>query len=80
MKPKDAQVGTLVKVQEHHRIEERRGLFGKVVGCYGGEEYVVVEVRFADGRCMLFWPGDLEEVGAPQPWWRSLLGEGSAEY
>jgi hypothetical protein len=43
-----------VKVQEHHRIEERRGLVGKVVGCYGGEEYVVVNVRFPDGKDRLF--------------------------
>jgi hypothetical protein len=67
MKPQDAQVGTLVKVQEHHRIEERRGLVGEVVGCYGGKEYVVVEVRFPDGKDRLFWPGDLEEVSSPTP-------------
>jgi hypothetical protein len=35
MKPQDARVGMRVKVQEHHRIEERRGLVGEVVGCYG---------------------------------------------
>jgi hypothetical protein len=80
MKPQDARVGMRVKVQDHHRIEERRGLVGKVVGCYGGKEYVAVDVRFADGRYRLFWPRDLEEVGAPRPWWRSLLSEGSAEY
>jgi hypothetical protein len=65
MKPPDARVGMRVKVQEHHRIEERRGLVGKVMGCYGGEEYVVVEVRFPDGKDRLFWPGDLEEVSSP---------------
>jgi hypothetical protein len=32
-----------------------------VVGCYGGEEYMAVDVRFADGQCRLFWSGDLED-------------------
>jgi hypothetical protein len=79
MKPQDARVGMRVKVQDHHRIEERRGLVGRVVGCYG-EEHIVVDVRFADGRSRLFWPADLEEVELPRRWWRSLLGIDSAEY
>jgi hypothetical protein len=54
-----------VKMQEHHRIEERRGLVGEVVGWYGGKEYVVVDVRFPDGNDRLFWPGDLEDVSSP---------------
>jgi hypothetical protein len=62
MKPQDAHVGMRVKVQDHHRIEERRGLVGKVVGCYGGNEHVVIDVRLADGRYRLFWPGDLERL------------------
>jgi len=36
-----------------------------------------VEVHFPDGECRLFWPGDLEEIISPRPWWRSLL---SSEY
>jgi hypothetical protein len=74
MKPQDARVGMRVRVVDHHRIEERRGLVGKVVGRYGGEEHVVVDVRFPDGRQRLFWPDDLEEISSPRPWWRSLLG------
>ena len=57
----------LVKVQEHHRIEQRRGLVGEVVGCYGRKDYVVVYVRFPDGKDRLFWPEDLEEVSSPVP-------------
>jgi hypothetical protein len=34
-----------------------RGAVGKVVGSYGGEEFVVLDVRFSDGRYQLFWPG-----------------------
>jgi hypothetical protein len=67
-------VGTKVRVRQEHRILERRGMVGKVVGRYGGEEYVAVDVRFSDGRRRLFWPSDLEEIVSPQPsLWRSLL-------
>jgi hypothetical protein len=69
-----------VRVQDHYRIEERRGLVGKVVGCYGGGEHIVVDVRFADGRSRLFWPADLEEVDPPRRWWRSMLDIDGAEY
>jgi hypothetical protein len=67
-------VGTKVRVRQEHRISEWRGMIGKVVGRYGGEVYVAVEVRFWDGRRRLFWPGDLEEIASPQPsLWRSVL-------
>ena len=73
MKPQDTRVGMRVKVADHHRIEQRRGLVGEVVCRHGGEEHVVVDVLFPDGRQRLFQPEDLEEVGSPRPWWRSLL-------
>ena len=73
MKLQDVRVGMQVSVTDHHRIAERRGLLGKVVGRYGGEEHVVVDVRFANGRQRLFRPEDLEEIPSPRPWWRSLL-------
>ena len=79
MKPQDVRVSMLVKVLEHHRIEQRRGLLGKVVGRYGGEEHVVVDVLFPDGRQRLFWPEDLEEIAFPRPWWRLLLLGGQSE-
>ena len=48
---------------------------GKVVACYGGENYIAVEVRLADGQYRLFWPRDLAEIPSPQEaWWRLLLG------
>ena len=77
MKPKEVRPGMRVKVRERHRIEERRGLVGKVVGTYGGEEFTAVEVVFPNGQRRLFWPADLEEVAFPQRrWWRrSLPGE-----
>jgi hypothetical protein len=73
MKPQDVRVGMQVRVSDHHRMVERRGLLGKVVGRYGGEEYVAVDVRFADRHYRLFRPEDLEEISSPQPWWRSFL-------
>jgi hypothetical protein len=38
---------------------------GAVVGRYGGNEYVALEVLFADGERRMFWPSDLEEVASP---------------
>ena len=73
MEPQDVHVGMRVKVADHHRIEQRRGLVGKVIGRYGGEEHVVVDVLFPDGRQRLFRPEDLEEIAFSRPWWRSLL-------
>jgi hypothetical protein len=74
MTPERARPGTRVRVMGHHRIEERRGLIGTVVAVYGGEEYLAVDVRLADGERRLFRPRDLEEVSPPKAWWRFLLG------
>jgi hypothetical protein len=58
-------IGKRVRVSEHHTIAERRGRVGEVVGYYGGDDYVAVEVRLFDGEHRLFWPGDLEEISPP---------------
>jgi hypothetical protein len=79
MSPEEARVGIQVRVRQHHRILEWRGMVGRVVGRYGGEEYVAVDVRFPDGRYRLFWPEDLEKISSWRPWWRSLLRSGSPE-
>jgi hypothetical protein len=72
--PERAFVGTRVRVLGHHRREALRGLTGRVVGRYGGRDHVAVDVRLSDGRRLLFWPRDLEEVMAARPrWWRSLF-------
>ena len=78
MRLEQARRGMRVRVLEHHRVEERRGLMGTVVAVYGGVDYIAVDVRLADGQYRLFWPRDLEEVSSSQPsWWRSLLGGSS---
>jgi hypothetical protein len=75
MTAEQARRGTWVRVMDNHRVEERRGLVGKVVARYGGEEYIAVDVRLADGQYRLFWPRDLEEISSsPKAWWRLLLG------
>jgi hypothetical protein len=65
--------GMRVRVMEHHRVEQRRGLMGKVVARYGGEDYIAVDVRLDGGQYRLFWPSDLEEISSPKAWWRLLL-------
>ena len=66
MRPEQARVGMKVRVCEHHRISERRGMVGKIASRYGGEEYVAVDVRFPDRQYRLFWPEDLEEISPPK--------------
>jgi hypothetical protein len=75
MRPQQkAPLGRKVKVRHDHTIKELRGTVGEVVGSYGGEELMVLDVHFPDGGYQLLWPGDLEDVGSPELWWRSLLG------
>ena len=73
MEPETMHIGATVRVREHHRIAERRGLVGRVADRYGGDGYVAVDVRFSGGQRRLFRPEDLEEILPPQPWWRSVL-------
>ena len=82
MRAEEACVGMKVRVCKEHRILEQRGMVGRVVGRYGGAEFVAVDVRFPDTEHQLFWPEDLEEISSAQPrwWWRrSLLGGGRPE-
>jgi hypothetical protein len=75
MTSEEARIGMKVRVREYHRIAELRGKEGTIVGSYGQPDYMALDVRFPDGRYRLFWAGDLEEVSALRPWWRSLLGK-----
>jgi hypothetical protein len=65
MKPERVHVGTTVRVREHHRIVERRGMVGRIADHYGGDGYIAVDVRFSGGHRRLFWPEDLEEIASP---------------
>jgi hypothetical protein len=79
MKPERVLIGMTVRVREHQRIAERRGMVGRIAAHYGGDAYMAVDVRFSGGHRRLFWPEDLEEISPPRPWWRSLLGRAGAE-
>ena len=59
-------------MREHHRIAARRGMVGTIVGRYGGEEHVAIDVLISEGERRLFWPRDLEEISplSPSAWWR----------
>ena len=75
MTSEQALPGMQVRVMDHYRVEEGRGLMGTVVDRYGGEEHTDVDVRLDAGEYGLFWPGDLEEISPPQEaWWRFLFG------
>ena len=67
-----------VRVMEHHRVAERRGLIGTVVARWGVGEYVALDVRLAEGQFRLFWPMDLEEIPPTPRAWRSFLFGGGA--
>jgi hypothetical protein len=79
MKPEKVLIGMTVRVREHHRIAERRGMVGRIADRYGGDGHIAVDVRFPGGHRRLFWPEDLEVISSPRPWWRSLPGRASAE-
>jgi hypothetical protein len=76
MKPERISIGTTVRVREHHRIAERRGMVGRIADCYGAEGYMAVDVHFTGGERRLLWPEDLEEISSPRPWGHSLIGDG----
>jgi hypothetical protein len=79
LRPEEARGGIEVKVGDRHPIAYRRGMLGTIVGRWGGEEYVAVDVRCADGHHRLFWPYDLEEIASRRlSWGRSKRGGGSA--
>ena len=65
MKPQRISIGATVRVPEHHRIAERRGMVGTIVDHYGADGYMVVDVCFSDRLRWLFWPEDLEEISSP---------------
>ena len=75
MRTEDARYGMHVRVGDDHRIARRRGMVGQVVGRYGGEEYVAIDVLFPDGEQRLFRPADLiaESPATEHSWWRSLI-------
>jgi hypothetical protein len=75
LRPEQAHPGIEVMVSDRHPIAERRGMVGTIVGRWGAEDSVAVDVRCADGHHRLFWPYYLEEISSGRPsWQRSQRG------
>jgi hypothetical protein len=73
----EARVGMRMRMSEHDRIAERRGVVGRVVGRYGGEEHMALDILLSDGKRRLFWPAGLAEISSSRPsGWHALLGRG----
>jgi hypothetical protein len=48
-----------------------------VVGRYGGEEHMALDILLSDGKRRLFWPAGLAEISSSRPsGWHALLGRG----
>ena len=62
MRSEDAQIGAKVRVGYSGLHSEWRGLTGTVSGRWGNPEYLSLDVRLEDGRTLLFWHHELEEI------------------
>jgi hypothetical protein len=43
---------------------EWRGLAGTIIGKWGSPEYLALDVLLDDGRTLLFWHHELDEIDA----------------
>ena len=62
MQPREALIGTRVKVLETDRRAELRGMSGTIEHHFGHPEYLALDVRLDDGRLELFWAHGLESA------------------
>jgi hypothetical protein len=62
MRSDEAVVGKKVQVLPQHRRAEFRGVYGTIRQRYGAPDYLALDVEFGDGRSVLFWHYELEEV------------------
>jgi hypothetical protein len=62
MRSEDAQIGAKVRVGYSGLHSEWRGLTGTVSGKWGNPEYLAPDVLLEDGRTLLFWHHELEEI------------------
>jgi hypothetical protein len=53
-----------VRAQKDYRRGALRGMTGKVLRRYGNHGRGGLDVRPAEGRGMLFWPRELQEIAA----------------
>ena len=62
MRSEQAQIGAKVRVGTLVGRSEWRGLTGTVSRKWGNPEYLALDVLLEDGRTLLFWHHELEEI------------------
>jgi hypothetical protein len=64
MRSEEARIGAKVMVGEAGLHSELRGLAGMITGRWGNPEYLALDVLLDDGRTLLFWHYELEQIDA----------------
>jgi hypothetical protein len=62
MRSEEAQIGARVRVSESGWHSEWRGLTGTVRAKWGNPKYLALDVLLDDGRTLLFWHHELEDI------------------
>ena len=63
MRSEEARIGAKVMVGEEVGLRsEWRGLAGTITGKWGNPKYLALDVLLDDGRTLLFWHHELEEI------------------
>jgi len=62
MRSEEARISAKVSVSETGLRSEWRGLTGTVRAKWGNPEYLALDVLMEDGRTLLFWHHELEEI------------------
>jgi hypothetical protein len=64
MRSEEARIGAKVMVGEAGLGSEWRGLAGTIIGKWGNPNYLALDVLLDDGRTLLFWHHELDEIDA----------------
>ena len=64
MRSEEARIGAKVMVGEAGLRSEWGGLAGTITGKWGNPEYLALDVLVDDGRTLLFWHYELDEIDA----------------
>jgi hypothetical protein len=62
MRSEEARIGAKVMVGEAGLGSEWRGLTGTISGQWGDPGYLALDVLLDDGRTILFWHYELEQI------------------
>ena len=65
MRSEEARIGAKVMVGEESGLgSEWRGLAGTIIAKWGNPNYLALDVLLDDGRTLLFWHYELEQIDA----------------